>query len=222
MVSYKLEKRLWTEADFEVMGWHDSHIYRIRLSEDLEMDIDYILKWNEPDVKGLHFTFWVAPATLVFKRVANLSFELETGLDDCFEIEDIERTNSNEWTIITRVGNIQFTSEGYEQFIRQDPSFQFGQTISFAERNGYSLDRVTNQENPNLVRDDIIEKRRRDLELYEYVKQRRLKKIELEELINDRDQNNIDTKQYLIQKKEINEIIFSCDFFLKGTDFENW
>ena len=220
-MTYEIEKRIWTETDFDKMGWHDNHIYKIRLTEDLEMDIDYIFKWNQPDLEGLPFTFWIAPATLVFKNIKNLRFEFNIGFEDNLEIQDIERENKNQWIVITRQGDIQFTSEGFEQFIRQDPSFQFGQTISYAERYGYSLDRVTNQENPNLIRDDVIEKRKQDLEHYENFKKRQLKKQELEELIKSRDNNEIDTKQYLLKKKEINELLFSYDFFLKGTIFDS-
>lgn len=222
VMTYDLEKRIWTDSDFDKMGWHDNHIYKIRLTEDLEMDIDYILKWNQPDLEGLPFTFWAAPATLIFKTIKNLSFEFDTAFEDSFEIDYIERENANQWTIITRQGDIQFTSEGYEQFIRQDPSYQFGQTISYIERNGYSLDRNTKQDNPNLVREDVIEKRKQNLEHYENAKKRHLKKQELEQLIKSRDNDEIDTKQYLLKKKEINELLFSYDFFLKGTQFENW
>ena len=221
-MTYEIEKRNWTDSDFDKMGWHDNHIYKIRLTEDLEIDLDYIFKWNQPDIEGLPFTFWIAPATLVFKNIKDLKFEFEIGVEDSFEIEEIERENQNQWTIITRQGDIQFTSDGFEQFIRQDPSFQFGQTISYIERSGYSLDRVTNQGNPSLVRTDIIEKRKQDLEHYENAKKRHLKRKELEELIKSRDNNEIDTKQYLLKKKEINELLFSYDFFLKGTQFESW
>ena len=219
---YELEKRIWTDSDFENMGWHDNHIYKIRLTADLELDIDYILKWNSPDIEGLPYTFWVAPATLVFKNIRNLNFEFTTGFEGSFEMEDIERENKNQWTIITRQGDIQFIADGFEQFIRQDPSFQFGQQISYTERYGYSLDRVTNQENPNLLREDIIELRRKNLEHYENVKKRSLKKQELEALIKARDNNEIDTREYLLKKNEINESLYSYDFFLKGTLFENW
>lgn len=158
-MTYDLEKLIWTDSDFEKMGWHN-HIYKIRLTADLELDIDYIIKWNPPDIEGSPYTFWVAPATLVFKDIRNLNFDFTTGFESSFEIEDIERENKNQWTIITRQGDIQFVSEGFEQFIRQKPSFQFGPQISYAERYSYSLDRVTNQENPNLIRDDIIDLRR--------------------------------------------------------------
>jgi hypothetical protein len=221
-MTYQLEKRIWTDTDFDNMGWHDSNIYKIRLTEDLEMDIDYILQWNKPDLEGLPFTFWVAPATLVFKKVKDFRFEFDTVSENSFEIEDIVRENENYWTIITRRGDIQFTSEGYEQFIRQEPSFQFGQKISYIERYGYSLGRVTDQENPNKKREDVLDRRKKNLEHYENVKKRHLKRQELERLLKSRDSNEIDTKQYLLKKKEINELIFSYDFFLKGTEFESW
>ena len=221
-MTYELEKTIWTELDFDQMGWHDNSIYKIRFAEDLELDIDYIFKWNKPDFEGLPFTFWVAPATLVFKSIKNLSFEFDTKLEDSFEIEDIERGNNNQWTIITRHGDIQFKADGYEQFIRQKPSFQFSQAISYIERNGYSVERITNQENPNLVREDILEERKQNLVHYENVKKRYLKKKELEQLVSSREKNEIDTKQFLLKKKEINDLIFSYDFFLKGTQFESW
>ena len=224
-MDYKLEKQVWTDADFEQMGWHDCNIYKIRLTDDLELDIDYILQWNKPDLEGLPFTFWVAPATLVFKSVQNLTFDFDIGIEDAFEIEDIERTidgNNNQWTIITRQGDIHFNSAGYEQYIRQQPFFEFGQSISFIDRNGFSLDRTTNQENSNSNRQDVVRQREKDLEDYENVKKRHIKKQELEQLIKARENNEVDTKQYLLKKKEINEWLFSYDYLLKGTRFESW
>ena len=224
-MKYDLEKNIWTESDFEKMGWHDSHIYKIGLREDLELDIDYILQWNKPEIDGLPFTFWVAPSTLVFRLVRNLSFELDTAFNDTFEIEDIEKnetSNGTVWTIITRQGDIEFTSDGYTQYIRQEPSFQFGQTISYAERYGWTLDRTTRQENPNLTREDIIEKRKLDLEHYENAKKRHLKRKEYEELQQTRERNEIQLKDFLIRKKAIKELLDYYDYWLKGTRFENY
>lgn len=224
-MKYNLEKNIWTESDFEIMGWHDSHIYKIALSEDLELDIDYILQWNKPDIDGLPFTFWVAPATLIFSQVKNLSFDLNTAFNDAFEIEDIEKTKTGDgtvWTIITRQGDIQFVSEGYTQYIRQEPSFQFGQTISYAERGGWTIERTTKQENPNLAREDIIEKRKLDLEHYENAKKRHLKRKEYEELQQMKERNEIQLKDFLTRKKAIKEMLDYYDYWLKGTRFENY
>lgn len=224
-MKYELEKSIWTETDFEKMGWHDSNIYKTRLAEDLELDIDYIFQWNKPDLEGLPFTFWVAPATLVFKQVKIISFELDTAFNNTFEIEVIEKTETNNntvWTIITRQGDIEFTSEGYIQYIRQEPSFQFGQTISYGERNGWTLERTTKQENPNLTRDDIIKKRKLDFEHYENVKKRHLKRKEYENLKLAREQNKIELKDFLKEKNVIKEMLIYYDYWLKGTRFENY
>lgn len=225
MEKYELEKSIWTEADFERMGWHDSNIYKIGLTEDLALDIDYILQWNESDLEGFPFTFWVSPATLVFKQVKKISFELDTAFNDTFEIENIERTiseNETVWTIITRHGDIEFTSEGFTHYIRQEPFFQYGQTVSYIERNGWTLERTTSQQNPNRNRDDIIEQRKRDLEHYQNAKKRHIKRTEYENLKKTREINEITLKDYLIKKKEIKEMLDYYDYWLKDTRFENY
>ncbi len=225
MEKYEIEKNIWTEVDFEQMGWHDSHIYKIRLAEDLELDIDYILQWNKPEIEGLPFTFWVAPATLVFNKVKNIKFEFDTAFDIPFEIEDIERTvkeNQTVWTIITRQGDIEFICEGYTQYIRQNPSFQFVQTISYPERYGYTLERTTEQENPNLTRADIIDKRKKDFENYENAKNRYIKRKEFDELQKARERNEIELKDFLIKKKKIKEMLDYYDYCLKATRFEDY
>lgn len=224
-MTYTLEKSVWTDVDFEQMGWHDCTIYKMRLSRDLELDIDYILKWNKPDLDGLPFTFWLAPATIIFKAVRNLTFDFDIHFENSFEIDSIdkiENANGCYWTIITQQGDIQFNAYGYEQFIRQQPFFEFGQIISYDERNGYSLEQTTNQYNPNRNNADIISRHEKELEDYEMVKRRHLKRRELEELIKNREQGKVETKEYLLKKKEINELLFSYDFFLKGTSFESW
>jgi hypothetical protein len=49
----EIEKTIFTEADFDRMGWHDNRIYQLKYDTDLELDIDYIVKWNEPQI-GRH------------------------------------------------------------------------------------------------------------------------------------------------------------------------
>ncbi|MGJ7030572.1 hypothetical protein [Niabella hirudinis] len=221
---YEPEKYLWTDADFEQMGWHDNTIHQINLANDLELDIDYIFKWNEPDVKGLPFTFWISPATLVFNDVKNLGFNFSFGFED-IEIEDIEREQGDRtyhWTIITRQGSIEFNADGYQQFICQPPFFKFGQVILYQERNGYSLERTTSQLNPIRNREDIVQKREKEREDYETAKKRHLKRQELASLIEARENGKLDTKEFLLKKKEIKDQLYSYDFFLKGTIFEKW
>ncbi|WP_242927276.1 hypothetical protein [Pontibacter vulgaris] len=224
-MKYELEKKIWTDADFEQMGWHDCRIYKIRFSEDLELDIDYILQWNKPDLEGLPFTFWVAPATMVFKRVKKLNFEIDTAFDEAVEIEDIERRVDKEgmvWTILTQQGEIEFLADGYEQFIRQEPSFQFGQTIPYIERYGSSLERTTSQDNPNRLREDLQAQRKKDLEDYENAKKRHLLRQEKEALSESREGRKLSLKDYLVRKKEIAEKLEYYDHWLQNTRFEAW
>ena len=195
------------------------------MTEKLELDIDYILQWNKPDIEGLPFTFWVAPATLIFKNINDIRFEIDTAFDEAVEIEDIELNKSDhkiQWTIITQQGDIEFTADGFTQWIRQDPFFQFGQTISYIERCGFSLEQTTDQENPNRIRQDIIEQQKRDFEHYENVKKRQLKRQDKSDLEEQRENGKIDLKDYLIKKKEIKEMLDYYDYWLKNTRFENW
>lgn len=105
---------------------------------------------------------------MVFKNINNIQFEIDTAFHKGVEIEDIELKkldNKIQWTIITQQGDIEFTSDGFTQWIRQEPFFQFGQTISYIERYGFSLEQITDQENPNRIRQDIIEQQKRILNI---------------------------------------------------------
>jgi hypothetical protein len=48
---YTIQKPVWTEADFEQMGWHDVHIHAVAFRPEifeLWLDIDYIFGWVDP------------------------------------------------------------------------------------------------------------------------------------------------------------------------------
>ena len=50
--SFQPEKWIFTEADYESMGWHDSNIHAISFlpeTFELVLDIDYILQWIHPE-----------------------------------------------------------------------------------------------------------------------------------------------------------------------------
>src|SRR5437868_14837664 len=125
---YELEKWIWTENDLQILGWHDVKIYGVQFNEDLLLDIDYIFKWNDPEIEGFPFTFWISPATLIFKRPIGLSFELTQSFDDNWlEIEDIEMEISEQmkhWVILTRQGSISFFANSFNQIIRRKPILQ--------------------------------------------------------------------------------------------------
>jgi hypothetical protein len=134
---YQLEKWVWSEADFEVMGWHDSRIHALAfLLDEFEMvfDIDYILQWVHPQIEETHFKFWVSPATLVFENVYDVEFDIGSFAGK-LEIDSIKRDDERpprngqyikkqaewKWIIICQEGEIRFHSTGYKQYIRANP-----------------------------------------------------------------------------------------------------
>lgn len=218
-MEYTLEKSIWTEADFEQMGWHDVMIYQMAMTGDLELDIDYIFKWNEPEVKGFMYTFRIAPCTLVFKQIRELRFDMDVVRSDGFQIDYIERSGDR-WTIVTRNGDLSFTGEGYEMFVRQQPTLQYKSFIGI-ERGGYSLDRVTDQYNPYWDTEAYIDKRKKEAELYGFAQKRKQKKLDLEAVEERRLNGEIDTKEFLQLKKELWMAIDGYGYWLKGTQFEH-
>ncbi|SFW40460.1 hypothetical protein [Chitinophaga sancti] len=218
-MEYTLEKSYWNDADFEQMGWGDVTIYQMAMTGDLEFDIDYIFKWNEPELKGFMFTFWIAPCTLVFRQIRELRFDMDVVRSEGFRIDYIERSGDH-WTIVTRNGELSFISEAYEMFVRQQPMLQYKSSIGL-ERGGYSLDRVTDQHNPYWNTEAYIEKRKKEAELYGFAQKCKQKKLDLEALEERRLIGEIDTLEFLRLRRELQMAIDGYGYWLKGTQFEN-
>ncbi|AHM59231.1 hypothetical protein D770_04820 [Flammeovirgaceae bacterium 311] len=155
--SYHLEKSIWTESDYEQMGWHDSRIYGLSFQNnsdgwtgDLILDIDYIFQWLHPVTPDKYFKFWVAPCTLVFKEVFDLQIDINTASRALeLEIADLHLVNQQEhdkkiyfeWHIELQQGNINLKSYGLEQVVRQKPVYSSSQTIPMGQRGGVSFSR---------------------------------------------------------------------------------
>lgn len=217
-----LERYLWTEADYDAMGWHDNLIYQMRLTQDLELDIDYILVWNQPELPGLSYTFWIAPATLVFHSPKYLSSEQLLSTDIPVEIDNVYKTDTKQgthWRVETRGGTLNFISSGYTQFIRQPPFFKFGQSIDYEERYGTCLERTIAQHNPNRDREDIVSRHKQDIIAYEIVKKRHLARIEKERLEQTKREGKLSLKSYLLQKRELENRLLQYNELLKDSRF---
>jgi len=159
LIKFELEKKIWTETDFKVMGWHDNPIYGLSLGGDhpfikeLMLDIDYIFEWIHPIVSEQTFSFWIAPATLCFKDVSNVKINIENGPTIVFDLEiaDIFRleqtpiqTGSNywEWHIELQNGSISFLSSGYEQIIKGEPILTGSQCVPKVVRGEPNFKRI--------------------------------------------------------------------------------
>ena len=160
MKEYLLEKKVWTENDFEKMGWHDCNIYGLifqntnadnKYTTDLIFDIDYIFKWVSPIPPKSNFSFWVSPCSLIFTDAFALTIDIDRrgGTTDLLEIEDlylidkIEQEKNKwiyEWSIDLQEGKINFKSSGFKQIVRQNPIFTESQALTLNQRNGINFD----------------------------------------------------------------------------------
>ena len=154
---FKLDKFIWTQDDYEQMGWHDCSIYGLSFlpidengTTHLVLDIDYIFKWINPIKPGQPFSFWVAPCTLVFKDAFSLMMNIDRrgGTTDMLEVADLylvdkteQETNEwiYEWKIDLQEGYITFKSSGFDQIVRHKPIFTDDQVLRLDERNGISF-----------------------------------------------------------------------------------
>jgi hypothetical protein len=98
----------YTEIDFECLGFHDCYVYGIRWSIEefaMQFDLDYIVKWVEPAAEDQRYQFWVCPAELCFKNIADTQVNLNwKGLAPECQIQDIRRHDSR----VTPNGSIQW------------------------------------------------------------------------------------------------------------------
>lgn len=139
-----LQQKVWTEDDFETMNWHDCAVYGFAfeyIEEDYQnnilFDIDAILEWVDPDTDRC-FQFWTAPATLVFENAwsFNINIDHQSAISyplEIYEIQLLRKTPTHngyfhyDWKIIIRGGQIELTSSGYTQILRQRPILSHGQ-----------------------------------------------------------------------------------------------
>jgi len=157
MEQYKLKKSLWTDGDFDIMGWHDATIHAITWTEsELIFDIDYIFMRVGPVEDG-YYRFWIAPCTLVFENVWDADIDLGDLFASDLEVLDINRENPQrprnadfigrdteyDWMINTSVGEIRFKSVGYKQFVRALPILSQSPGLKNEERGGVSFDRIS-------------------------------------------------------------------------------
>jgi hypothetical protein len=160
----KVEKWLWTDADFERMGWHDVHLHGVAINERVErtekselhlhsselmLDIDYILKWVKPETTGESYKFWLAPSTLVFDGPYELEIKSIGHIN--WEISEIVRerthyptgTAGDCWKWEIHGPEMTFLARGYKQYIKREPTLSWFQSLTYEERGGASFSKQT-------------------------------------------------------------------------------
>jgi hypothetical protein len=148
-----MDRIRWSTADLEEMSWHDVNVHAFAyLSEAYEIafDIDYMVRWVSPAAGETHYSFWIAPATLVFESVHELRFDLESqgGLTVFGVTREDERPTREGfagppvdwlWVIDCLEGAIQFRSTRFRQTLRRSPELRGTQRLGLAERGGISF-----------------------------------------------------------------------------------
>jgi hypothetical protein len=121
-VGYQSEKWVWTEADFDRMGWHDATIYAVQFGKDISFDIDYIFEWVHADEDNF-FSFVVAPVTLVSLEPTSVVFNVDCRFGQELTIEHIHRrlteVGATEWYLETHQGDITITTDSFRQVVRR-------------------------------------------------------------------------------------------------------
>jgi hypothetical protein len=144
-------QRVWTDADFGEMSWHDNAVHGLEIrsglhgSGELLLDIDYIVEWLcEADGSC---QFRLAPATLAFQEVYELKLDVDyaaaTASVTPFSIAHIERqqhaiAGSPLWQWVIALswprGSITFQARGFRQSLRGSPVVKREQCLEANER----------------------------------------------------------------------------------------
>lgn len=146
-----LEKSVWTDADFDDMGWHDATVHAFATEPEdhnpgrLLIDLDYIIEWVSPTGDETQFSFWIAPATLVFDHAWDLTVDINlhaTALE--LQLNGITRTpgqpfGRSTWTLEGHNFTLTITSGGFRQYLRAEPIWSPNQRLDIAERDGISF-----------------------------------------------------------------------------------
>jgi len=148
-----LSKATWTDADFATMGWHDCRIHAISIGEyddetlppaRMLLDLDYIVRWVDPARHAERFTFWIAPATLVFDGAWDISGQLGP-LHEAMEIAEVHRLDAADsspepvWHVEGQNFDLRLRAASYTQYLRLAPQHVPRQILTSAERSGISF-----------------------------------------------------------------------------------
>ena len=153
-MSYELEKVVWTDADFDMQGWHDATLWSMLADPEafeFAFDLDYIFEWIHPGPGEEYFEFHVAPVTMVFHMAHTVMIDIES-MSGSIEVADLHRGepvpthrgegHQREYRFECQEGEISLMAEGYTMYVRSPPVRLRAQSLGIERRGGVSFDRV--------------------------------------------------------------------------------
>jgi len=147
----QLDKSVWTEGDFDEMGWHDATVHAFAVEPQdqdpgrLLVDLDYIVEWVPPGGDRDVFGFWVAPATLVFDHAWDLMIDVDLHAASLeLQLNALTRTadqpfGRSTWTLEGHNFAVKVTSAGFRQYVRARPVWSTDQQLDRRRRGGISF-----------------------------------------------------------------------------------
>jgi len=124
-------KEIWTNSDFEIMGWHDCRIYAMSFPDEkfkFYLELDYIFKW-EKYYEG--YKFWVSPCHLIFENIYDLRVEMDFQDSIGLYMIEIKRLNPRlspnqkmtiwDYIIECDSGRIFVSASGFTQIVIKQP-----------------------------------------------------------------------------------------------------
>jgi hypothetical protein len=148
-----MNKRIFSEEDFEKLSWHDNFIHAMSFDPDehlFYLDIDYLAEWNSPNDAG-HFSFTIAPSTLIYTDVYDLKIDVEVSSIVTFDIRNVSRepykTKYSADQVFYKyiieldyIGKITFLSSGFKLYLREIYRDMYSQCLTKKERGGISYE----------------------------------------------------------------------------------
>lgn len=220
-VSYQLEKWVWSEADFDQMGWHDARIYAVQFGKDISFDIDYIFEWVKSDADDF-FSFIVAPVTLTLSEPTSILINVDFRFGQQIEIEEIHRRIANsgatQWYIETHQGDIIITADSFKQVVRRHPTLQTGQQVLPEERGDSNFSMVPDTK--SIESPEVKNLKLADFALREKAVQIRRLRRQLEVLLEQRSAGVLEVKRYLLEKRRVGDSISQLKIELQAANYE--
>ncbi len=149
----QVAKTVWTETDFDAMGWHDNKVHAVAVEPGpdypgrLLLDLDYIVKVVVPEPPARNLSAWICPATLVFDPAWDLTADVDLQgwgfqlfLNAITRDGPDERGNS-EWTLTGDHLTIELGGSGFTQYLRRPPVLVQSYWLTVEERGGFSFAR---------------------------------------------------------------------------------